>query len=281
VTLPDVEFWLEDRWVLGRLCATIQDCNLDMERRRLNDAAYKVFNFFRHELCDWYLETIKPRLRDEALRPAALLVAVLNLALSYKLLHPVMPFITEELWSWLPPGRGFLMVSPFPTFTGQTPFIEAQTRFEQVKEIVGVARNLRNELGVPPGKRGRIVLRVREPDLREALVADADHVALLAKLTAVEIVEGGPDPSPAGVGVAGQVEVFLPMEGLVDIDRERERLTKELGKVEGWIKGCLAKLENESFLANAPAAVVAKQRELLSENRAKAEKLEQRLQALT
>ena len=86
-----------------------------MEKRRLNDAAYDVFNFFRHEYCDWYLEAIKPRLRDETAREPALAVAVLILGVTYKLLHPVMPFITEELWSWLPSSEGFLMTSSFMT----------------------------------------------------------------------------------------------------------------------------------------------------------------------
>ncbi len=282
VVLGDEAIALEDRWMLGRLCATAAECNEHYERRRLNDASYAAFNFFRHELCDWYLEAIKPRLRDPEQRPAAVVAAVLALGVSYKLLHPVMPFITEELWSWLPPSRGFLMVSPYPVATGEAPFVAAQSTFAQVMEITGVLRNLRNELGVAPGRRGRAVLRVARPEdvgpLREAAAA---RVALLAKLEHVDVVHGGADPRPAGTGVAGQVEVFLPMEGLVDIARERERLTKELAKVEGWIAGCRAKLGNEKFVASAPAQVVQQQRDLLADNEATAEKLRERLTGLS
>jgi len=280
VTLNTADLHPEDLWIIGRLCATIEGCNSNLERRRLNDATYSVFNFFRHEFCDWYLEAIKPRLRDEVSRPAALSVAVLALGLCYKLLHPAMPFITEELWSWLPPSRGYLMISAFPTFQGNAPFSAVQERFARIMEIVTVIRNLRNELNVPPGKRGQVVLRAREAALVETLALDAERISLLAKVEQVTIVADGDDPSPAGVGVAGAVEVFLLMTGLVDLDKERQRLTKELAKVEGWIKGCLGKLDNERFLANAPADVVRQQRDLLGENEAKAAKLRQRIEAL-
>jgi valyl-tRNA synthetase len=280
VRLEDADLDLEDLWILSRLCATVRDCNESMEQRRLNEAAYAVFNFFRHELCDWYLEAIKPRLRDEKQRAAALLVAVTSLGQSYKLLHPVMPYITEELWSWLPPSRGYLMVSAFPTFEGESPFIDALCRFELVKQIVCVIRNLRTELDVPPGKRGKVILRVPDSAQCEGLTRDAGRVALLAKLEEVQVTVGGGAPAPAGVGMAGQVEIFLLTAGLVDLDKERQRLTKELARIEGWVAGCRAKLANERFIESAPAEVIQKQQELLQENQAKAEKLAQRLAAL-
>ncbi len=278
--LADADLALEDRWVLGRLIVTAAEANEHMARRRLNDAAYGAFNFFRHEFCDWYLEAIKPRLRDERRRAPALLVAQLCLGLSYKLLHPVMPFITEELWSWLPAARGRLMVSPFPTATGPAALVGAQAAFAEVMEITGALRNLRSELQVPPGKRGRGVLRVTSADRVASLAERADLVALLAKLESVEVVHGTPAPTPAGVAVVGEVEVFLPMAGLVDLERERERLSKELDRVEGWLTGCRAKLANEKFVTSAPAAVVQQQRDLLAENEATAARLRERLAGL-
>ncbi len=280
VTLADDDLKLEDRWILGRLLETVNGCDANMTRRRLNDAAYGVFNFFRHEFCDWYLESVKPRLRDEGGRGPALSVAVLSLAVSYKLLHPVMPFITEELWSWLPPSRGFLMDSSFPRFAGETPFPRERDQFGQVMEIVGVIRNLRNELGVQPGRRGKAILRVPSGGDTSGLASGRELIALLAKMETVEITTGGEDPSPAGAGVAGAVEIFLPMEGLVDLDKEKARLAKELAGIEGWMKGCRTKLANEKFTANAPEQVVQKQKDLLAENEAKAGKLKEMLDAL-
>ena len=278
--LTDGDLQLEDRWVLGRLLETVAGCDANMEKRRLNDAAYGVFNFFRHEYCDWYLEAIKPRLRSEQDNGPALAVAVLSLAVSYKLLHPVMPFITEELWSWLPSSQGFLMNSSFPCFSGETPFRLERGQFEQVMEIVVAIRNLRNELGVQPGKRGRAILRVPSSVEAAELKSGVSLIALLAKMETVEAVTGGEDPSPAGAGVAGSVEIFLPMEGLIDLEKERARLTKELAGIEGWMKGCRAKLSNEKFTANAPDHVVQKQKDLLAENETKAGKIKELLDAL-
>jgi valyl-tRNA synthetase len=280
VTIKDADLDLADLWILDRICSSARECNDNMERRRLNDATYTVFNFFRHELCDWYLEAIKPRLRDEKQRGPALVVAVLNLALSYKLLHPAMPFITEELWSWLPPAQGYLMTSPYPTYRGDSPFRQERDHFELIMAIVTIVRNLRSEMAVPPGKRGHVILRVHADDLCQQLQDATGMIALLAKLAEVEVALGGEDPSPAGIGVAGPVEVFLLMAGLVDVGKERERISKELAKVEKWLKGSNAKLTNEKFLANAPADVIQKQRELQADNEAKVEKLRKRLAAM-
>jgi len=228
VDLADMDLKLEDRWILGRLLETVAGCDANMEKRRLNDAAYGVFNFFRHEYCDWYLEAIKPRMRNEQDRGPALVVAVLGLAVSYKLLHPVMPFITEELWSWLPTTEGFLMNSSYPGFSGASPFSAERGQFDQVMEIVGVIRNIRHELGVQPGKRGRALLRTPNLEEVEDLSAGLSLISLLAKMETVEIVVGGEDPSPAGAGVAGSVEIFLPMEGLVDLETENEAKANKL-----------------------------------------------------
>ncbi len=271
---------LEDRWILNRLATVTAEVNTNLERRRLNDAAYTGYNFFRHELCDWYLEAIKPRLRDETRRREALGLAVCALAVSYKLLHPVIPFITEELWRRLPTAGGFLMVSRFPVCEGGAPWAEDAARFDTATGIVSAIRSLRTDLNVPPGRRGHVILRVPDEAQRLALVADAERIALLAKLENVKVVVAGEDPSPAGVAMAGTVEIFLLMAGLVDLEKERDRLAKELAKVDGFIVGSRRKLGNDKFTQRAPAEVVDREKELLTENESRAVALRQRLAAL-
>ncbi len=273
------EVTLEDRRLIHRLCLVSAEVNANLEKRRLNDAAYTAYNFFRHEFCDWYLEAVKPRLRDDDRRAEAAMLAVAALGLSYRLLHPVMPFITEELWHQLPGVDGFLMTAAFPT-AAAGPFPHADARFQLVADVVSEIRSLRSDMNVPPGRRGRAVLRTADADQAASLAEDVDMVALLAKMEQVELGADGEAPSPAGVAVVGTIEIFLPMEGLVDIDKERERLGKELAQVEGWITGGRRKLENENFTARAPEDVVQREREQLADNEAKAETIRQRLKAL-
>ena len=273
-------FALEDLWILNRLGTVAAGINENLEKRRLNDAAYAGYNFFRHELCDWYLEAIKPRLRDPERRREALALAVCALAVSYKLLHPVIPFITEELWHCLPAGEGHLMTSRFPVCEGAAPWAAEAARFDGIVEIVGAVRSLRTDLNVPPGRRGHVVLRVADEARREALHTDAERIALLAKLETVEVAVGGDDPSPAGVAVAGTTEIFLLMTGLVDLDKERDRLAKELARVDGFIDGGRRKLGNDKFTQRAPAEVVDREKAMLAENESRADALRKRLAAL-
>ncbi|MCP4291837.1 MAG: valine--tRNA ligase [bacterium] len=280
VSISNEDLTLEDRWVLSRLLQTVAEANDNMDKRRLNDSAYSVFNFFRHEFCDWYLEATKPRMRDSDNQGVSLSIAVLVLGVSYKLLHPLMPFITEELWSWLPASKGYLMTSSYPVLEDEAPFKKSFEDFEEVKELVNVVRNVRNELGVPPGKRGLAILRVPQESEIAPMQNVSSLVALLAKMETVDVICGGEDPSPAGVGVCGTVEIFLPMKGLVDLEKEKARLEKELGKLEGWMKGCRAKLGNKKFTDNAPDHVVQQQKDLLAENENKATTLADRIKAL-
>ena len=278
--LADDRLELADRWLLHELCRTAAEVNAGLEKRRLNDAAATAFHFFRHRFCDWYLEAIKPRLRDPERRAEPLTLAVLALAHSYKLLHPIMPYITEELWHALPPARGFVAGSRFPVFTGEPPYADAADRFQAVTEIVGEIRSLRAEMNVPPGRRGTVVLRAPDAAAAAVLEEDAPLVALLAKLERVEVTVGGEDPHPAGAAVAAGTEIFLLMAGLVDVARERARLQKELDRLEGFIRSGRAKLDNPRFTGKAPAEVVQRQREQLAENEAAAAALRRRLAGL-
>ena len=277
MAITDDDLALEDRWVLSRLVSGVADCNANMQKRRLNDAAYDVFQFLPPRVLRLVpgshqaASARRPAERAGPLHGGARPGRQLQAAAPGHAVHHRGALELAAAVPGLPDG---LVV---PRVHGEAPFVAERRLFEEVMEIVTVIRNVRAELGVPPGKRGGAILRVSEPEAVAPLAACADLISLLAKLETTEVVCGGDDPTPAGLGVAGNVEVFLPMKGLVDLDKERARLQKDLDKVEGWIKGCRAKLGNAKFTDNAPEHVVQQQRDLLAENEAKADKLRERL----
>jgi len=258
---PVADLALEDRWMLHRLAEAAGRLEREMEARRLNDAAYAGYACFWNEFCDWYLESIKPRLRgeDEAARNTALLVALAVHGSMLRLLHPFLPYITEELWSRHPASAGFIVAAPMPSFSEASPFADDATRFELVREFVGAARNLRSELGVPPGKRGRMLL-AGEGD-EDGLALITGQIEVLAKLETVELIKRGEQPKQSVSAVVDRFECFLPLEGLIDLEKERERLDKERVQLEGRLRGVRAKLGNEKFTGRAPAEVVQRERD--------------------
>jgi valyl-tRNA synthetase len=271
---------LEDRWVLHRLAAAAQRVEREIEARRLNDAAYAGYDCFWNEFCDWYLEAIKPRLRgdDEGARRTALTVAFTVHAQLLRLLHPFLPYITEELWHAHPCTTGFVVTAPMPRYAGAAPLAEDAARFELARALVAAVRNLRSELGVPPGRRGHALLRCHE-DSRADVDAVRTHVEVLAKLESVDVLVGEA-PAQAVTAVVDHVEVFLPLEGLVDLDRERQRLGKERDGIQQRLHGVRAKLANEKFTAKAPADVIQRERDLESSLAQTLTKLEAQIDAL-
>ena len=273
---------LEDRWMLHRLAVATQTVERSMEARRLNDAAYAGYDCFWHEYCDWYLEAIKPRLRaeDPRERNTALVVALTVHALLLRLLHPFLPYITEELWHAHPATAGFVVAAPMPRFVGDPPLAADAARFDRVRELVGAIRNLRAELGVPPGKRGRALLRGQGEIVRDVGSLTAP-IALLAKLETVEVLSAGAEAPPQSVSaVVGDLEVFLPLEGLVDLEQERARLAKERDGVARRLDGVRGKLSNEKFVSKAPAEVVERERALEASLTDTLTKLDERIAAL-
>jgi valyl-tRNA synthetase len=272
---------LEDRWILQVVTDAASSVGRAIETRRLNDAARGVYDVFWKEFCDWYLEAIKPRLQSEdgAERRTALLVALTVHGILLRILHPFLPILSEELWDQHPASEGFCMISPFPTLESPLPFAGDAARFSLVKELVGAARNLRHEWNVPPGKRGRLLLRTKKDGVGRLRQLER-HLAVLAKLEEVSVEGPGEKPARSVAAVVGEVEMYLPIDGLVDLSKEETRLRKELQQTEERLKGLRAKLGNEKFLQRAPAEVVNRQRALAQEAEGTLEKLRQQLTAL-
>jgi valyl-tRNA synthetase len=272
---------LEDAWMLHRVVSAAQRLDKELEARRLNDAAYAGYDCFWHEFCDWYLEAIKPRLRGDAdaSRLTALTVALCVHNILLRMLHPFLPYITEELWSLHPATEGFIISAPMPHFGGAAPAEDQARLFGLAQEIVATVRNLRNEIGVPPGKRGQLHLQAdtgRQDQLHEI----AAHVEILAKMDTVVVEGRGKRPAQCVSGVVDDIDLIMPLQGLVDLEREKARLNKERDELQGRVRASRAKLSNEKFTAKAPVAVVQRERDLVVDLEETLSRLDAQLEGL-
>jgi len=257
-----------------------------LERFRLHEVAEGLYHFFWDEVCAWYLELVKGRLgedADPASREAArsTLVAVLDGA--FRLLHPIVPFVTSELWSRLPWPEGSerpddLIVAPWPTDLDGWVDAEAERALGDFQNLVVEVRRIRKEYGIGEGQRIGIHLTGGSNGFAQAMAGQRPALEQLARVNSIE-------PS-AGSGVGGNAilsngaELFVPLEGVIDLDQERARLRSEIEKVGGVLNGAQKRLENEKFVANAPEEVVAKARENAAQLEQQKAKLEEKLAGL-
>jgi valyl-tRNA synthetase len=278
---------LSDRWILSRIAAASEEITRNLESFRFHEAAEAGYHCFRGELADWYLEVIKPRVQPDA--PAAsraaaeaTLVAALDGIL--RLLHPVMPFITEALWQRLPAVRGrtraeSIMKAPWPEAGEFRRDRAAEAEFAELMELIGTIRALRSEYNIPPGTPLVLVLSNVSAALAGALAQEKRAVGRLARIA--EIRSNGGSGAGAHAVLRSGVELFLPLEGVIDIERERQRLGSELTRLEGQLRGTEAKLANEQFTARAPDEVVARERARAESCREQRDRLAAKLAALS
>jgi valyl-tRNA synthetase len=274
-----------DRWILSRLSRAAREITEDLERFRLNEAALGGYRFFWGDLADWYLEMAKPRLRGELgeeSRAAARATLVTVLDLTFRLLHPVTPFITETVWQRLPRRIGdapSLMVAKWPEPVEEWEDDAAEARVAELQELIGAVRNIRSEYGVQPGARVRLRVAGESPELRALLGSAARTLADLARVEEVAFGRVAGEIGASAVLRSG-AELFLPLADVIDLDRERVRLRTELDRVAGMRESTRKRLENEGFVARAPEAVVQKEREKLDSLAEQEEKLTRTLRSL-
>ena len=255
---PDLSW--EDRWILSALSRCALDSNRCYEEWRLNDGASRIYDFFWHDFCDWYLELAKVRLYGEGERRTVLAVLLHVLGESIKLMHPLMPYVTEEIWSALPMARGLLLENRYPRGDERAVDGEAEARMGLMRDVVTSVRNIRAAYRVAPS--ARVPVRVHAPEERAALVREAAEGIL--RLAGAASLEAGPAVSKEKGDAAtpiGDIEVVVPLRDVVDIAAERARLEREEAKAEGDLAAVAAKLANESFVAKAKPEVVERERE--------------------
>jgi valyl-tRNA synthetase len=269
---------LEDRWILSRVSQVAEEVGRAIEEYRFNEAAGAVYQFGWHEFCDWYLELAKgplydqsdPR-RQEATR--AVLAEVFSRLL--RLLHPFMPFVSEELWHRLPGSTGSIMTAPWPDGDHLDP--EAEQQMGLVMGVIGAVRNIRGEMGISPGQTVPVVLTAHNGSVQEILAAQAGRIQSLAKTEPLAWAPEGQPPAKSASAALPGVTVYVPLEGLVDFAAERARLNKELAKLDKETAPSKKKLANQGFLSKAPAEVVEKERAKLAEAEDKIARLKENL----
>jgi len=259
-TFVDLE--LAERWMLTRLNTTIAEVDEDIARYRLNEALTKIYTLFWGDFCDWYLELIKPPY-GEAMDEDKIALAVEVYEKMLQLLHPFMPFITEELWWKLRPraeGEACI-VSAWPSADAAEADDGDAAVFATIQEMVSGIRNVKSQYGVGPGKEIAATISLPDATLEPALGAHRAYFARLARATDLTVGAGVVKPKASASVVVGPYEVFVPLAGMIDLDRERERLDKEVAQKEQFLTGIERKLQNEQFVSRAPAAVVEKERQ--------------------
>jgi valyl-tRNA synthetase len=255
---------LADRWILGQAHKTIVAATDQLETFRLDEAAKTCFEFAWSDLADWYVEAVKPRLAAAASRDAAAAQAVLAFCFDtvLRLLHPIVPFITEELWQRLP-GRqpeDLLAVAPWPTVPAALPQLQADVEFARIQEAISKIRAIRAEYRVAPKTRVAAAIKPRTEVVRAAFDGERDTIVRLAQLSELEL-DGGLRGAGAHAVLADGSEVFVALSDAIDVQQECRRLAGELTRLEQQLAGLAAKLTNQQFVARAPVEVVARERE--------------------
>ena len=271
---------MADKWVLSRTNEIVREVTANLDGFDLNLAAQKIYDFIWTEFCDWYIELAKPRLNGEDEKAKANVRAILVkvLADSLKLLHPFMPFITEELYLNLPGAEETVMRAAWPKYDPELAFPAEAEAMESVMDLIRAIRNIRAEMGVPPARRASITLVPHEGKDAAALEACIPYIL---KLGGAESARVQPDKTGiaknAVSAVSARAEAFIPLADLVDIEKEKERLGKEAERARADIARIEAKLANEGFVAKAPARVIEEERAKLENYRTMLAKLEARI----
>ena len=252
---------IEDRWILSKLNDLTKEVCENMDSFELGVAAGKIYDFIWDSYCDWYIELTKPRLNgeDEEAKLSAQKVLLYVLTEILKLIHPFIPFITEEIWQSLPHEGTALMLERYPAFDPALSFPEDEQNFEMVMNAIKAVRARRSEMNVPPSRKAHLIIVT---DKKAAFEAGVSYICKLAYASEVSVTGEAPASTEGMVSVVtDNARMFMPMAELVDLEKERARIQKELQNAEKQLAGQNAKLANENFVTRAPEAVVNVERE--------------------
>ncbi len=249
----------EDKWIISRMNTVIKEITDNLNKYEIGIAAQKIYDFIWDEYCDWYIEIVKPRLYDENLESNKIAQKVLLLVLKniLKLLHPFMPFITEEIWSYLPHTKEPLIISDWPKYERKYNFESAEKRLKFIMNAIKGIRNARAEMNVAPSRKSKIIFVTEDKDIINILDYGRRYFTNLAYAQEIEIRDNNENLGEDNViVVVEKTEIYLPLKDLIDFDKEIERLEKEKEKLEFELERVEKKLSNEGFVNKAPGDIV-------------------------
>lgn len=259
------DYTLADRWILSRYAKTVADVTNNLERFELGEAGRALYEFIWNEFCDWYIEMAKARLYNKeavTARQTAQYVLCYVLENTLKLLHPFMPYITEEIWQHIPHEGISIMVAKYPC--GEEEKIDelAESSMNAIMDTIKSIRNMRAEVNVAPGKKSEVILSFATEELKQVFLQNEGYLQVLAGAQPITILDAdAKKPENAMTAVVNGVEVYLPLKGLIDVEKETARLNKELATLDKELARVSGKLSNAGFVAKAPAEVIAKEKE--------------------
>lgn len=263
--VPDAKtFTLADRWILSRYNATVADVTRNLERFELGEAARMVYEFIWDEFCDWYIELAKGRLynkEDAESRKVAQYLLSYVLSNTLKLLHPFMPFITEAIWQSLPHQGISIMTAGWPAEDQELTNHEDEQLMGVLMETIKSIRNMRAEVNVHPGKKSQVILKMASGEFKAKMEANTSYIKTLAAAEPITILAASDaNPENAMTAVVNGVEIYLPLKGLIDVEKETARLNKEISNLDKELSRISGKLGNPGFTAKAPADVIEKEK---------------------
>ncbi|HRZ67319.1 MAG TPA: class I tRNA ligase family protein, partial [Candidatus Omnitrophota bacterium] len=274
-----------DRWILSRLNRAVESVDTSLENFRFNEAASTAYEFFWHEFCDWYVEMVKPDMTNKSPEGARRKKAVQAILVhciedSLKVLHPFMPFVTEEIWQNLPHKGDSIMVSAWPKADKGMFDDEAEQQMAVAIGVISSIRNIRAELNIPPQKLCNAVIAAGSGKSRKAIDRSLEHIKALSRLGSLEITDKMPRPKASSFAVFGDCEICVPLEGLVDLEAERKKMMSKIGELEKYTGSIEGKLRNRNFTDKAPKEIVEAEKAKLADARVSLDKLKENLKRL-
>lgn len=284
-----MEFTLADKWILSRLQKTIAEAHKALQDYRFDVYAHCVYDFTWNTFCDWYLELSKPILTSdsssEALQRGTRWTLVYTLETLLRLLHPVMPFITESIWQRIAPLAGIddksIMIQPYPQVNSKLMDDTAESELEWLKSVIISIRTIRSEMNISPAKQLPILLRKGSDTDKQNVEHLKPMLSTLAKIDSISWLKKDEMPPPSASAFVNELEIYIPMAGFINLEEETARLKKEIGKIEKDLKVVTTKLGNSGFVDRAPADVVEKEKQRQAELTAAKLKLENQLKELS